>query len=261
MAEFAENVYSPHATFADIVRVWAMFLYMASTLAIPRHEFYSLRLWFSALARRLAHEPRLWHCRADVKPPPLLRDAIDLCLANRPAHVVPAPPITKVSIVDSCGLRYGGIVCTLRVDGSIDTHLVQVEWDDATRCSMDVEHSVYSEPEGLARVAGSGTQQPGHLMLSDHQGFTSAFAFGSSLMAHYNRKIAFLRSVGVDAVLYTPGESMLADKYSRFLTRQLQLDDVQAAEAIARAWFGRTMGRAYRLVGNGYGHGWTTRMG
>lgn len=252
LRDFTADAQRSGATFAALFRLWAMILYMGSTLGVPRDSYYATRAFFSTIARRLATCPRLWPTPCDARPPAELFLAAAVCAANVPARLVSAPTIDTVSVVDACALGYAGITCAVRPDGTFSTTLLQRRWDAATLTAYDMAFSTNSEPEALARVAEHvfrGARSGGHLILSDHEAFVNAFAHGSSPSPFYNSRVRRLRCAGVDAVVYTPGDGMLADSYSRFALSDLTDEHRAAAEHVAAAHIGRKVGRDYRVVG------------
>ena len=258
MKEFKAECLKPEATYADRVRAWSMFQYMSSALAIPRHKYQSVRRYFSGIAQTLAKDPSLWDTTCTDRPLHVefpLDDALAECIANRPARVVPAPKARTVSIVDACGYGWAAIVCHRHADGSIETTLLQAAWTEDEQRELRTEHSTRSEPECLARAAAHVTDTYGkadgetHIMLSDHEGFVHAYAFGGSPDPFYNDRVKALAAAGVDAVIFTPGETNIADKYSRLQVYHLTAVDRAAAVDIAQKYFGRSVGKAYRMVG------------
>jgi integrase len=250
---FVAQAQRADAAFSDLFRWWCMILYMADALGIPRDRYYATRTFFSTTSRRLAYNPSLWNQRCDTRPPPEIFHATAICLANRPARIVAAPIIDTVSIVDSCSLGYAGITCHRDSFGVFHTTLLQRRWDPPTLRAYDMSRSTNSEPEGLARTAEAvrrALDPSGHLMLSDHEAFVHAVSRRVSPSPFYNSRLQRLRYAGVDAVIYTPGDGMLADAYSRFDLTALTAADRAAAEATARCFFGRVVGKAgFRIVG------------
>ena len=103
-----------------------MFQYMSSTLAIPRHEYYGLHVYFSTLAKRLAVNTHLWEMPADTTPDAkMFGEAIRRCIANCPARIEPAPVIDTVSIVDACVTGFAALTCHLHSGGGIHVELLQ----------------------------------------------------------------------------------------------------------------------------------------
>ena len=220
MKLFRAACYEPTATCADFVRAWSMYQYMSSTLAFPRHEYPALQGSYSALAQRLAANPRLWDRVCDQRPDMRLLDtALKRCIDNRPARLVPAPPIKAVVIADASLLAYAAIIVYRDADGATRVELEQHKWTRSEVEHLQLHHSTRSEPEALARVADTIRHRlrvrGASLMLTDHEGFALAFDYGGSPNPFYNERVRRLRARGTDTVLYTPGETNLADKYSR----------------------------------------------
>ena len=231
-----------------------MFQYMSSTLAIPRHEYYGLHVYFSTLAKRLAVNTHLWEMPADTTPDAkMFGEAIRRCIANCPARIEPAPVIDTVSIVDACVTGFAALTCHLHSGGGIHVELLQHRWTPHEVASLQLHHSTRSEPEGLARTARNARERLGpraaQLMLTDHEGFALAYSHDASLDPYYNTRVQRLRTYAVDATIYTPGDTNLADKYSRFKVIGLTEEDRAAARAVAAQYLGRTVGQAYRMVG------------
>jgi hypothetical protein len=230
--DFVTAALRPAATFRDQVRLWSMCLFMMRTLGVPKTAFYPSRAYFSHVGRRLAKTPTLWRRAADSPLPTEVLRAVDICVRNSPARIIPAPVVDCVSIVDSCAIGYASITVRLSVEGVLDVALLQKRWDVSTRCALDITHSTNSEPEGIARVV-ERIGSPAHLVFSDHDGFVEAFAAGSSLSPVYNSRLRRCCRAGLVGIVFTPGDKMLADAYSRFTKTMLSPEDALAARAVA----------------------------
>jgi integrase len=248
LRDFANAALCPGAAFHDQVRLWSMCLYMLRTLGIPKTSFYASRVFFAHLSRRLAIAPVLWHRTADAPMPLEVLRAVEICCRNFPARIVPAPIVDCVSIVDSCAVGYASITVRPSPDGLLRATLHQRRWDLTTRRALNLELSTNTEPEGIARVT-EHTGSAGHLVLSDHDGFVDAFAAGSSPSPVYNSRLQRCCRAGLVALVFTPGDSMLADAYSRFVKTVLSPEDALAAQAIATHYLGHSVGLPFRVVG------------
>jgi hypothetical protein len=244
--QFADAAFHSRALFADQVRLWAMCLYMMRILAMPAYDFYSTRMYFSALARRLAVSPLLWQKPADTPLPSELLRVVAVCARNLPATVVPAPTVKIVSFVDACVIGYAAITVWRRPDGSFEVSLLQRRWDAKTLSTMDMGHSTNSEPEAIARVS-ERIAADGHLIFSDHDGFIKAVAHGSSPSPVYNSRVRRCARSGLAALLFVPGCDMLADLYSRFQRTILSDEDRASAVRLAADWLGHVVGRTYQV--------------
>jgi hypothetical protein len=247
LQRFVERARLPSATYADVNRWWGMILYMGDTLGLQRHEFYATRTYYRGLSSHLAINPALWRAVCPSRPPREIWRATEVCLANRPTRIAPAPIISAVAVVDASSLGYAAI--TFRADRPEQPRLTQRRWDATTRLAYDVNFSTVSEPEAMARVA-ERLQPATTLLLTDHEAFAFAFAHGSSPSPIYNARVRRVRLAGVDAVIHVPGAVNPADAYSRLLRTELTLGDADAAWKLAAPYIGRRMGRPYRVVGD-----------
>jgi hypothetical protein len=253
MREFISSAQRCDASHADLIRLWTLCLYMMETLGMPRDSFFATRAFFSDMCRRLWFDPALWNLPSAIRPPVELFAAAFTCMSNVPARVVPAPAIQAVSIVDACAIGFAAISTFRGHDGCLSTSLFQRRWDEPTLRSLNISQSTVSEPEALARVASYVRSSCGvtgaMLLLSDHEPFVSGFGRGWSPNPFYNSRIRRLRRAGVDGLSYTPGATMLADKYSRFVATCLSYADLVSAQLISSDFIGHSVGRSYRIVG------------
>ena len=92
------------------------------------------------------------------------------------------------------------------------------------------------------------------IYVTDHEPFVAAHLRGFSVSPNYNSRVARIKDRHPNAsFIFQPGESMIADKYSRFEACTLSAADVEAAKIVALALLdgveGETSGA--RVVGRG----------
>jgi hypothetical protein len=247
---FAAQVRRPEATHADVFRLWAMVLYMADTLAMPLYEHRHMRDYIRRAAQLLYRYPHLWESRCVERPPAQIYHAVEICRANRPATLVPAPPIDTVVVTDASADGWAAVVARRDSGGATRLEHFQRRWDPNTLAAYDMAQSAKAEPEALARAAEYVRRRyPAAAILAatDHHGMVDAFAKGYAQSPVYDTRIARLMKARVDTVAFIPGDGNPADGLSRFLTSTLSPRDEAAAVEIAQRFLGRPQGRSYRL--------------
>ena len=163
----------------------------------------------------------------------------------------------SVIIGDACRLGYAGIFVRRGVDGAFTVSMIQRRWKLTSGGTLDVGLSTVSEPEAAARLLDDAARMfPGcvPLYVTDHEPFVGAHHRGFSIAPGYNSRVARIRDWHPQASLvFQPGESMLADSYSRFAAHFLSDDDREAAKAVAAALLGGCVGQTgtARVVGRG----------
>jgi hypothetical protein len=226
-------------TFAELFGLYGLLYYMSDTLALRVDKRLRTRLFYSDLARRLAADPSLWTAPARVSPPADIGAWVADALENRPASVVPVPCPDAVVFGDACRLGYAGIVVRRRSDGLFSTVLLQHRWPQRQSGTVDYTRSTVSEPEASVRLLGEASKlYPGakFVYVTDHEPFVGAVARGFSVSPGYNSRVGrLLDSHPFVQFIYEPGESMLADRYSRFEASSLSDSDRKAAEVAAAA--------------------------
>jgi hypothetical protein len=235
-----------------------MLYYMSDTLGLRVDQRLRTRLFFSTLARRLATDPSLWQKPARVRPPSADIGAwVSEALANTPARVCRLPQPDTVIIGDACRLGYAGVVVHRLPSGELTTAMFQHQWRRRFGGTLDYGLSTVSEPEAAARLLDETAKLfPGMVphYITDHDPFVGAFERGFSIAPGYNSRVARIRDRHPDATLsYQPGESMIADKYSRFHAQVLSAADAEAAKSVASQILCGVMGQTdcARVVGRG----------
>jgi hypothetical protein len=164
-------------------------------------------------------------------------------LENRPARLERVPLRDTVVVGDASGDGYAGIVCKRRPDGSYDVTLVQHRWGRAARSTLSLDHSTNSEPEATIRLLDAATRlHPGAkvIYVTDHGPFRDAYLHGYSKSPAYNSRITRVRDRHPHTrINFQPGDTMIADKYSRFVSHTLSDADREATIALAEQLFSR----------------------
>ena len=242
---YYDRARDPAATFADLFGLYGMLYYMSDTLGLPVDRHLSTRLFFSSLARRLAGNVSLWNLAAHVTlPADDVAAWVAEALENRPAALLVRTPPDTIVFGDACRLGYAGVVVHRDGNGDLSTTLLQSRWESGG--ALDYGHSTISEPEAAVRLlhATSQLHRGAHtIYVTDHAPFVSAHERGYSIAPHYNSCVGRILDRHPEAFLvFQPGETMVADKYSRFEASTLTVEDREAAEASAAAIFGGNMG-------------------
>jgi hypothetical protein len=255
---YQARCFEPGATYADLFGLYGMLYYMSDTLGLRIDRRLRTRLYFSGLARALAAQPSLWTAPAPSRPPAADVGAwVAEALENRPAKLERAPRPDTVIIGDACRLGYAGIFVRFGADGKPTVSMIQRRWRASSGGTLDVGLSTVSEPEAAARLLDDAAALfPGcvPLYVTDHEPFVGAHSRGFSIAPGYNSRVARIRDRHPCASLvFQPGESMLADKYSRFLAVGLDEDDVEAAKQVAASLLASSVGETekIRVVGRG----------
>jgi hypothetical protein len=154
-------------------------------------------------------------------------------------------------------MGYAGVVVRRLPSGELTTAMFQHPWRRRLVGTLDYGLSTVSEPEAAARLLDETRRifpSMVPLYVTDHEPFVGAFERGFSIAPGYNSRVARIRDRHPDASLvYQPGESMVADKYSRFEAHVLSAADAEAAKTIASRIFGGVEGQTgdARVVGRG----------
>jgi len=237
-------------TYAQSFAWIAMLHYMSSTLAIRRDKYFATRNHYSNLARRLAREPNLWNEPNPLPPPPEIFNWTREALANRDAKIpMPGRP-DHVVIVDACADGWAAITCSRLPNDEVHVGMVQRRWGASLR--GNAEHSTETEPEAICRAldhVGAGNK----VVITDHNGFVWSHEHGYSRSPAYNQRITrLLDRHPTTTLIHSPGNSMLADAYSRFkIVGDLTPEHRAAALDIAYQYFGRNVGHVTWERGRG----------
>jgi len=240
-----------NAKCSELFGLYAMLLYMSETLGIRLDQHLQTRLYFIELARTLARDVSLWGARARTVACPASFPAKDLeawfhqAHANRPAALARAPQLDTVVFGDACAQGYAGICCNRAADGKWTVRLLQHEWDAAAKQAYTVTDSVVSEPLGAVRLLDETKNACGGRALravyvTDHEPFRYALQKGYSPSPFYNARVGdMIDRHPLVEMEWSAGDTMVADKYSRFETKTLLPEDralaIEKAKAILDA--------------------------
>jgi integrase len=246
---YYKRSFEPDCTYADLFGLYGLLFYMSDTLALRVDKRLRTRLAFSRMARELAADPSKWLTPARVHLP--LADIgawYAEAVANRPAHIRQLPDPDTVIIGDACRLGYAGIVVHRHADGRVSTDLLQRRWPAAGgRGTLSVGLSTVSEPEAAIRLLDAARRiypSATFAYVTDHEPFVGAVARGFSVSPDYNSRVGRVLDSHPSAFFaFQPGDSMLADRYSRFEASVLSTADREAAKAVASAFLGGVMGQ------------------
>ena len=241
LAELYERIRCRDARCSELFGLYAMLLYMSSTLGIRLDTHLPTRLYFIELARVLARDVSLWEAPARGVALPGAFPAKDLehwyhqAHANRPAHLFRAPPLDTVVFGDACVDGYAGILARRLAGGEWDVRLLQHRWDAAAKAGFALKDSVISEPLGAVRLLDeskncTGVQHLRAVYVTDHEPFSYAHRKGYSPSPFYNARVGDLKDRHPAVELeWSAGSTMIADKYSRFLHDALLQEDRERA--------------------------------
>jgi hypothetical protein len=216
--------------------------YLSDTLGLRIDRRLSVRLYFSSLARSLAKDPSLWSEPVPQSGPSVphreLTAWVTQALENRPAKVVQLPPPNQVIFGDASNLGFAGIIVTRDAASDFHTELFARRWGSRERGTLDFRQSCVSESEAAVRLFDAAAKlHTGSTAtyVTDHEAFTLAALRGHSISPVYNTRISRILDRHPNArFIFQPGDTNLADKYSRFVAKELTPEDREAAIGEAR---------------------------